>query len=430
MKYDIVIFGGGTSGISCAYIAAKKGLKTLLVEKSDVLGGAITQGLVVPCMKIDSLDINVEFLSDLKAYAKRYNASYTYIDANDAWFNPELLKIVFDDMLHSVNCSVLFSTIPQYIKRDSCFRIELNHKMLSLYIESEYIVDTTSNAEIFKLLNFDLQKDTEKQQATTLRFILSNIDLNCFSKWITKLDRNKDVTTVDYSSEQINLSTAYTWDKSKNWALAPIFTEAVKNGDLEYEDTAYFQVFSIHSMPNSLAFNCPRIILNEYENILDPFVYSRALKQGRERIFRLYHFCKKYLPGFENCFISHISDILGVRESYRIKGKYTLTKEDIINNKKFENVAFASNYPIDIHSNNKEDKLEFTNHTYLVPIETLISEQDDKVYAAGRIISTDFEAQAAVRTQINCFSMGEAVAKDISRNITKKNSNKSSSLIN
>ena len=123
---------------------------------------------------------------------------------------------------------------------------------------------------------------------------------------------------------------------------------------------------------------------------------------------------KKYFKGCENSFISHISDILGVRESYRIKGKYTYTKQDIIDAKTFDNIAFACNYPINIHSNKKdEDKLEYTKHTYYVPVETLISNNNDKLYAVGRIISSDFEAQAALRTQMSCFSMGEAAAKDI-----------------
>ncbi len=418
MKYDVVIFGGGTSGIACAYIAAKKGLNTLLVEKTDVLGGAITQGLVVPSMKVNTKGINNEFFTDLKAFAAKYNANYTYIDSNDAWFNPELLKIVFDDMLASVSCNVLFSTQVQNISKQDCFSITLSHKMLSIYVEANYIVDATSNAEIFKILKLDFQTESENKQAATLRFILSNINLKIFSKWISELDNDRNVTTVVSTSDEIHLSTAYTWDENKKWALDPIFKEAVKNGDLKFNDTAYFQVFSIKSMPNSLAFNCPRIILENYENLLDPFVYSRALKQGRERIYRLFNFCKKYFPGFENCFISHISDTLGVRESYRIKGKYTLTKEDIINNKKFKNIAFACNYPIDIHSSSKtNDKLEYTNHTYCVPIETLISEKDENVYAIGRIISADFEAQAAVRTQLSCFSMGEAVAKDIARSV-------------
>ena len=58
MKYDLIVYGGGTSGVAAAYIAAKKGINTLLIEKTSVLGGSITQGLVVPSMQVETEDIN------------------------------------------------------------------------------------------------------------------------------------------------------------------------------------------------------------------------------------------------------------------------------------------------------------------------------------------------------------------------------------
>lgn len=417
MKYDVVIFGGGTSGIAAAYISAKKGLNTLLVEKTDVLGGSITQGLVVPVMKLNSEDINTEFFNDLKAFTDKYNARHRYIDGNEGWFNPELLKIALDDMLDSVKCNVLFSTEPidvKYNNQTEQFDCYIKHKILSIYIETKYLIDATANGEIFKLLNFNFQNKSDLFQTPTLRFILSNIDIKAFANWIETIDTDKNITTVERTNEQTFLSTACTWDKNINWALRPIFDKAVEENTLEYSDTAYFQIFSIPEMYNSLAFNCPRILLNDDEDLLDPFVYSRALKQGRARIYRLYKFCKKYLKGFENAYISHIADMLGVRESYRIKGQYTFTKDDILNSQSFKNIAFACDYPIDIHSNsNKKDKLQHIKSTYYVPIEALISADNDKLYGIGRIISADFEAQAALRTQMSCFSMGEAAAKDI-----------------
>lgn len=421
MIYDVVIFGGGTAGVSAAYTSAKLGLNTLLVEAGDVLGGAITQGLVVPVMKLDSLGINTDFYTDLVVKAQSYNAQNTYKDGNTGWFNPELLKIVFDNMLKSVNCNVLFSTTPISANKNTIlekYHVQLKHKILSLDIETKYIVDTTANGEIFRILNYEFQKNENQSQAASLRFNISGIDMNAFASWLEEIDSDTNVTTVDRSKSQIHLSTACTWDKSRNWALLPIFEKAVQDEVLNESDCAYFQVFTIPDMIGTLAVNAPRIILKENESILEPFTYSNALTQGRERIYRLHKFCKKYLNGFENSFISHISDTLGVRESYRIKGKYTYTKNDIINHKKFENVAFACDYPIDIHSSQKtNDKLEKISEPYFIPIECLIAECDDNLYAAGRIISADFESQAALRTQMSCFSMGEAVAKDIFKKI-------------
>ena len=83
-----------------------------------------------------------------------------------------------------------------------------------------------------------MQNESENQQAATLRFILTNIDLKLFSKWITELDKDTNITTVDNTGDEIHLSTAYTWDDNRKWALEPIFKEAVKNGDLTLNDSA------------------------------------------------------------------------------------------------------------------------------------------------------------------------------------------------
>lgn len=422
MNFDLIIFGGGTSGVAGAYIAAKYGLNTLLVEKTDVLGGALTQGLVIPSMKVDTKEINTEFFNDLRVFADKYDARHTYIDGNEAWFNPQLLKIVLDDMLSSVKCTTLFSCEPDkctYSPEDKSFRVTLNHKILSLYIETKYLIDATSNGKIFKLLNCNFQKNDERIQNPGMRFILSGIDTFKFAAWLEAFDSDRNVTTVQYTDEQVYLSTAYTWDKSKKWALAPLFRRAIDDGTLKSTDTAYFQMFSVPKMPDSIAFNCPRILLEEGQNPNDPFVYSQSLKQGRERIYRISAFCRKYLPGFESSYISQIADFLGIRESYRVKCEYTMTKNDIISGNIPQNIALACNYPIDIHSNSdSKDKLEFTKHTYYLPVEALISDKINQLYATGRILSADFEAQAALRTQMSCFSMGEAAAKDIIKRLS------------
>lgn len=419
MNYDLIIYGGGVSGASAAYTAAKAGIKTLLIEKTDTLGGSASQGLVMPVMKVNSENINTNFVSDLKIYADKYNARHTFIDGNELWLNPELLKIVFDDMLSSVSCTVLFSSEPVSINEEGgIFDNVINHKTSSLNVKSKYIIDASADGIAFKLLGCGFQKKSDKKQMPSMRFILSGINMPVFADWLENLDHDRSITPIERTSSQIYLSSAYTWDKNKNWALKPVFGQALKDKVLEYEDTAYFQFFSIPDMPDALNFNAPRILLKDNEDLSNPFVYSRCLIEGRARIFRLYKFCREYLPGFENSYISNISSMLGVRESARIKGRYTASINDIIEPKTFKNTAFASDYPIDIHSNRAEnDKLKPAGKTYYIPAEALISEKYDNLYGIGRIISSDFEAHSALRVQMSCFSMGEAAAKDIAAKI-------------
>jgi glycine/D-amino acid oxidase-like deaminating enzyme len=50
MKYNLVVVGGGLTGVAAAVSAAREGLTVLLVEKSGCLGGAISNCLVYPFM--------------------------------------------------------------------------------------------------------------------------------------------------------------------------------------------------------------------------------------------------------------------------------------------------------------------------------------------------------------------------------------------
>lgn len=415
-QYDLIVCGGGTAGVAAGYIGAKYGLKTLIVEKNIHLGGTITSALVIPSMKSNTQNINCEFYNDFITELKKYDAQITYGDGNNGWFNPELSKIALESMMESVGCNILFnSEITDAITDNNLVKsVCINSKTLSLYIDSLYFVDTTGDGNFSSILKNNILKNPQQRQPMTLRFHVSGIDLNKFSKWILDIDQNRNVTTSYTIDNQIHLSTACTWDKDKNWALSPLFEEAVRKGDLKEEDTAYFQLFTIPGMPGTVSLNCPRIIMGGDIDPLDPFLQSKALIIAKKQIWRLFCFMKKYFNGFENSFISNIADMVGIRESRRIEGKKIYTKEDILSAKTYANPVLHADYPIDIHSYKKDSSsLEHPNVDYELPIECLMSEKYDNLYIAGRIVSADFSAQAALRIQSSCFSMGEAVAKNI-----------------
>ncbi len=408
-NYDLVVVGGGTAGCAAAYTAGKLGLKTLLIEKNIHLGGTITSGLVIPVMKSGDNQINTDFYNALIAELQAIGGQVTYQN-NSGWFNPELSKIALDNLMQKAGVEVLFGAYVTNVICDNgmikSLKIlsEYNDKLqdiLSEGIETRYIVDATGNCEIGKICNCEFLENSETQP-TSLRFIMSGIDINEFADWLREFDSDRDVTTVENIDGVTHLSTAYTWDKDKNWALAPLFEDAVEKGVLKDTDRNYFQVFTVAGMPDSVAFNCPRII-----NSTNP------LQEGRQSILRLSNFCKKYFAGFENAYISNIADMLGVRVSNRIKGKYIYTIEDLKSGKKFKNPVVISNYPVDVHSAQKDKSTLLVVQDYQLPIESLMSADIDNLFVAGRCLSADFMAQGALRVQASCFSMGEGVAKYI-----------------
>ena len=404
-KYDVTIVGGGTAGCACAYIAGKLGLKVLLVEKHSFLGGSITSSLVIPAMKTSDNAINTEFFDTLYSELEAVGGAITYCDGNKGWFNPELTKIILDKMMIDAHVDVLFESSIEKIEESlSSYIVTIDdNNILALKqgllnpIETTYLVDATGDAKICEKLNCEFLE--KKSQPVNLRFIMSGVDVEKFSAWIMELDKDRDVTTSCVVNGKTYLSTAYTWDSGKNWVLKPIFKQAIEDNILTEADSNYFQLFSVAGTSDSIAFNAPRLL-----NPQNPYI------EGRASILRLSKFCKKYLKGFENAYISSIANSLGVRVSNRVKGKYVYTQDDLRNGKKFEHPIVISNYPIDIHSDKKDSsKLEKVYQEYQLPIESLMVR--DRLFVAGRCISADFEAQAALRIIPSCFSMGEGLAK-------------------
>lgn len=455
--YDVVVAGGGTAGVAAAYTAAKNGLKTLLVEKKIHLGGSITSGLVLPVMNSGKSDINRDFFDKLAEEMAKYGAQIDF-EGNKGWFDPEILKIVLDKLLTSVGVEIRFLTSVYSVEFDfhknikklflqqellsecinklysnnsDCLRdvepimlleyldkidgdnISKENKRLLEPIETRYVIDATGNCDVGKICGCNFIENLENEtQPITLRFIMSGIDMEKFAAFLRGIDADKEVSPIERVGEEIHLSTAYTWDKGSRWALKPIFEKAVAAGDLTEEDSNYFQVFTVAGCRGALAFNCPRIVKNV--DITDITSVSKALIEARGSIFRLSRFCKKYFPGFENAYISNIADDLGIRVSRRIKGKYIYTERDIIEGKRFDNPVLEANYPIDVHSCEKDGSTLKKIGYYQVPVESLMSADVNNLFVIGRCISADFKAQAALRVQQSCFSMGEAVAKYIS----------------
>lgn len=417
-KYDVVIVGGGTSGCACAYNCAQKGLKTLLIEKNNFLGGLMTGGLVVPIMKSSVDEINCEYYQKLIETAKKYKAQITYSDKNDGWLNPELLKIVLEDVLDLDNLDILFETTVESVCYDDneIKSITLNSNLLSIPIEASYFIDATGSAEFSILANCDILPTENKKQQNSLRFILGNVDVKEFCNFITEIDDDKDITNTYRddinTNKEIHFTTASTWDTSKTWALDKYLQKGVKDGILKETDRAYFQIFSVAGGFGQVAFNCPRI--NNYNN--NPFMASRELLDAKKAIYRLYSFVKLYFPGFQNAIITNIATQTGVREQNRVKTKYVFTKEDLMSSKTFDNPVLRANYSIDIHSDKKNGSILQKTAIYELPLESLMSANFENLFAIGKILGADFEAHSALRVQKSCMSMGEAVAKYIAKN--------------
>ena len=424
----MVIVGGGTSGCACAYMCAKNNLKTLLVEKNNYLGGLMTGGLVVPVMKSAVSDLNCEYYKKLVECAKKYNAQITYFDGNDGWFNPEIMKIVLEDLLSQneikKNLDILFETQIQEVEKDDFIikKVILNSRTLSIPIGAKYFVDSTSVGALSKLSGCKFLNDNEIKQQNSLRFILGNVDIEKFTRFIKSVDSDEDITNTyrnDINTrDELHFTTASTWDENKIWALDKYLQKGVEKGILKPTDRAYFQIFSVAGGFGQVAFNCPRV--NNFND--NPYKASLELIEAKRAIWRLYKFVKSEFVGFENSIITNIAPITGVREYCRVKPKYIYTKDDLISGRTFSNPVLRANYSIDVHSDKKDGSILQKTSAYELPIESLISNDIHNLFISGMLVGADFMAHSALRVQKSCMSMGEGIANYIAEQEKQFNS--------
>jgi hypothetical protein len=110
--------------------------------------------------------------------------------------------------------------------------------------------------------------------------------------------------------------------------------------------------------------------------------------ESRKMIMKGLQFYRKNVPGFEDAFILEFAPQIGVRETRRVVGEYTLTKEDAVSGIRFDD-AVASG-PFDI------------------PYRCLVPKEVDGVLVAGRCISTTHEAHGVIRNIPPCLVTGQA----------------------
>lgn len=128
----------------------------------------------------------------------------------------------------------------------------------------------------------------------------------------------------------------------------------------------------------------------------------------RQQIQKIILFLKEQIPGLENIKLLATAADLGIRESRRLLGKTVFSLEDIQQSRKFDDrIAVCAN-SIDVHQKKQVRYITHTGENYYIPLSCLISRNVENLLTAGKSLSADPYAFAAVRVMPPCIAMGEA----------------------
>lgn len=110
---------------------------------------------------------------------------------------------------------------------------------------------------------------------------------------------------------------------------------------------------------------------------------------------------------------------MGVRESRRIIGEYTLTEEYILTGAEFDDAVAYMTFGADLHTKSNKGQRCFQVQPYHIPMRALIPKDYKGIIVAGRCISGSREAMASYRATGNCAQMGEHAGYYIAEAIKK-----------
>jgi hypothetical protein len=392
--YDLIVAGGGLSGVAAAVAAAREGLHVLIIEQYGFLGGMATAGLVNPFMpwevRLNEDTLDSGNISNAGIFMEIYNhlkdmegIHYCLEDipSDRQGFNEELLKLLLDGMINEYGIKVLLHTYATGVNVEGgkVKSINVSNKSGNRSYNAAYFVDATGDADICAAAGCEFvigRKGDHQCQPMTLNFRIANVDTSKYD--IVKCRK--------FVNEKFN--------------------ELREKGKIDIPRNEVLVFY--HSVKNIIHFNTTRVINKLAINAED---LTQAEIEGRRQAYQLYEFMRDNIPGFENSIMLMSGTQIGVRESRRIIGEYVLTTEDILSARKFEDSIARGTYPLDIHSpDGKGSYLEDIPYGdyYTIPYRSLIPKGVSNLIVAGRPISASHEAHSSIRTMPICTCIGEA----------------------
>lgn len=374
---DVAVIGGGTAGCFAAIAAAASGARTVLIEKNAALGGTITTGGVNfpglfyawgrqiidgPCWRAiqDVAQLGGAVIPDMNQPIKPHWKMQIRL-------NPFLYEQVVSRMCREYQVKIrLHSMLAGATETETGAEILLAEKDGLKLLSARRVIDATGDANLVSMLGYPVEKSQFLQPAT-------------LAAWL-----------AGYSPEAL-----------RNESLLPLLKKAEAEGKLPLWMTGEKACQILEKGWTDFHIPCP-------ENA-DSSVGKTLLEQEARAQIEKFLSCVRQLPGFEGIFVSHYAGECGVRETARIQGEYQITRQDYTSGRRFEDAVCYAFYPVDLHVPQGvfPEQLQ-PGIVPSVPYRALIPKESRFLLACGRCISSDTQANSALRVQAACMAEGQA----------------------
>mgnify|MGYP006285610383 FL=1 len=361
---DVLVVGGGPAGLAAAIASAREGARTVLIERFGYLGGTATASLMA-CINGFRNQVEPDATQTVRGIAE---------------------EIVL--RLHDLN-GLGESPYPQK-----------PYPTLPGQLAYSYVIDT----ELFKYVTLQLS-------------VRAGVDLllhTWFAESIVEDGHIQGVIVENKSGRQALMARVVidaTGDGDVAARAGAPFWQVKGREAKRLNDTMMYRIgFGANRPEGTLACD-----FGDHAVVWGPGVgplnginaedLSRGEIEARLRIYDDFEAKKVEHPELGDARVLETPPMLGIRQTRFIEGLYTLTAEDAIAGRRFDDVVAISSCPI-IHAYGYRRYLE--HEGYDIPYRCLVPKGVDGLLVAGRCISSEQEPYESHRAMVPIMAIGQA----------------------
>jgi hypothetical protein len=451
-EFDVIICGGGTSGVAAAIASARVGANTLLIERLGVLGGQmnvsgppgfayahlfnargeqVVKGIIEETHKrlLDAGHALPHLHPEFRA-----SSGYTFSYVDPDWWG----LMIFEMMTENKVNLLLHTLVVDVVKEGNAVKgVIVENASGREILFGKVVIDCTGEGDIAARAGAPYEIVPRDQiQPHSLSFTADGVNWENFLAYMRANPNEFELTHLihpdtPWTKEMIANGYLNVKDITEIGEIMGFYSlrdAALAKGEWhQFSGVGFFfipregGVMQAHFQHSSQVPNC------DPTNAWD---LTHAEIECRRQITIAFKFFKKYVPGFENAYITRICPEIRIREGRRIMGDYILTSQDIGNCMKFPDVIGKSTFKAGGHHAATLTTLDFgaqrvwpkDGGSYDIPYRCLVPREVENLMVGGKMVSTDRDAYLRYlqQTMVTGQAAGAAAALCVKKGITPR----------